>query len=34
MPAPDSLVQIRNLTKDYRSLRPLRIESLDLGSTA
>jgi len=30
MPPPDSLVQIRKITKDYRSLRPLRIESLDL----
>src|SRR5678809_1631292 len=29
MPPPDSLVQIRKITKDYRSLRPLRIESLD-----
>jgi ABC-type lipoprotein export system ATPase subunit len=30
MPAPDRLVQIRKITKDYHSLRPLRIESLDL----
>ena len=30
MPEPDSLVQIRKITKDYHSLRPLRIESLDL----
>ena len=30
MPPPDSLVQIRKITKDYHSLRPLRIESLDL----
>jgi ABC-type transporter Mla maintaining outer membrane lipid asymmetry ATPase subunit MlaF len=27
---PESLVQIRNVTKDYRSLRPLRVASLDL----
>jgi ABC-type transporter Mla maintaining outer membrane lipid asymmetry ATPase subunit MlaF len=30
MPPPETLVHIRNLTKDYRSLRPLRIASLDL----
>jgi lipoprotein-releasing system ATP-binding protein len=30
MPPGDILVQIRNVSKDYRSLRPLRIESLDL----
>jgi len=30
MPPADSLVQIRKITKDYRSLRPLRLESLDL----
>lgn len=30
MPVPETLVQIRQLVKDYRSLRPLRIESLDL----
>ena len=32
MPAPETLVQIRNVVKDYHSLRPLRIESLDLRS--
>jgi ABC-type transporter Mla maintaining outer membrane lipid asymmetry ATPase subunit MlaF len=31
MPPPDALVQIRSVTKDYRSLRPLRVESLDLA---
>jgi len=30
MPVPETLVAIRNLTKDYRSLRPLRVASLDL----
>ena len=30
MPPPERLVQIRQLTKDYRSLRPLRVDSLDL----
>jgi ABC-type transporter Mla maintaining outer membrane lipid asymmetry ATPase subunit MlaF len=30
MPSPERLVQIRNVTKDYRSLRPLRVESLDV----
>lgn len=30
MPPPESLVQLRNVTKDYRSLRPLRVASLDL----
>jgi len=30
MPPAETLVQIRNLTKDYRSLRPLRVASLDL----
>ena len=30
MPSPESLVQIRNVTKDYRSLRPLRVDSIDL----
>jgi ABC-type lipoprotein export system ATPase subunit len=30
MPPPDVLVQLRQVVKDYRSLRPLRIESLDL----
>jgi ABC-type transporter Mla maintaining outer membrane lipid asymmetry ATPase subunit MlaF len=30
MPAGDVLVQLRKVTKDYRSLRPLRIEALDL----
>jgi phospholipid/cholesterol/gamma-HCH transport system ATP-binding protein len=30
MPAPDALVQLRDVVKDYRSLRPLRIASLDL----
>src|SRR5262245_12036064 len=30
MPQPDILVQLRNVVKDYRSLRPLRIESLDV----
>ena len=32
MPAPETLVHIRNVVKDYRSLRPLRIASLDLRS--
>jgi ABC-type transporter Mla maintaining outer membrane lipid asymmetry ATPase subunit MlaF len=30
MPVPERLVQLRKVTKDYRSLRPLRVESLDL----
>lgn len=30
MPPPERLVQIRKITKDYRSLRPLRVEALDL----
>jgi ABC-type transporter Mla maintaining outer membrane lipid asymmetry ATPase subunit MlaF len=30
MPSPEALVQLRNVVKDYRSLRPLRVESLDL----
>ena len=30
MPAREVLVQLRKVTKDYQSLRPLRIESLDL----
>ena len=30
MPEREVLVQVRKVTKDYRSLRPLRIESLDL----
>jgi ABC-type transporter Mla maintaining outer membrane lipid asymmetry ATPase subunit MlaF len=30
MPSRDALVQLRQVTKDYRSLRPLRVESLDL----
>jgi len=30
MPADDVLVRIRGLTKDYRSLRPLRIAELDV----
>ena len=30
MPAREVLVQLRKVTKDYRSLRPLRVESLDL----
>jgi ABC-type lipoprotein export system ATPase subunit len=30
MPSPEILVQLRNVVKDYRSLRPLRLESLDL----
>jgi ABC-type transporter Mla maintaining outer membrane lipid asymmetry ATPase subunit MlaF len=30
MPQPDILVQLRKVAKDYRSLRPLRVESLDL----
>jgi ABC-type transporter Mla maintaining outer membrane lipid asymmetry ATPase subunit MlaF len=30
MPSPEILVQLRNVTKDYRSLRPLRVQSLDL----
>jgi ABC-type transporter Mla maintaining outer membrane lipid asymmetry ATPase subunit MlaF len=30
MPPPETLVQIRDLTKDYHSLRPLRVAALDL----
>ena len=30
MPQPEILVSLRNVAKDYRSLRPLRVESLDL----
>jgi ABC-type transporter Mla maintaining outer membrane lipid asymmetry ATPase subunit MlaF len=30
MPSPERLVQIRHVSKDYRSLRPLRVDSLDL----
>jgi ABC-type transporter Mla maintaining outer membrane lipid asymmetry ATPase subunit MlaF len=30
MPSPEPLVQIRKVSKDYRSLRPLRVDSLDL----
>ena len=30
MPAREVLVQLRKVTKDYHSLRPLRVESLDL----
>lgn len=30
MPPPDVLVQLRGVSKDYHSLRPLRVESLDL----
>jgi ABC-type transporter Mla maintaining outer membrane lipid asymmetry ATPase subunit MlaF len=30
MPEREVLVQVRKVTKDYRSLRPLRIDSLDL----
>jgi ABC-type transporter Mla maintaining outer membrane lipid asymmetry ATPase subunit MlaF len=30
MPARDVLVRIRQITKDYRSLRPLRVDALDL----
>src|SRR5262245_19661641 len=30
MPQPEILVQLRQVVKDYRSLRPLRVESLDL----
>jgi ABC-type transporter Mla maintaining outer membrane lipid asymmetry ATPase subunit MlaF len=30
MPAREILVQVRKVTKDYRSLRPLRVEALDL----
>jgi len=30
MPPGDVLVQLRQVTKDYHSLRPLRVESLDL----
>ena len=30
MPPREVLVQLRNVVKDYRSLRPLRVESLDL----
>lgn len=30
MPPSEVLVQLRKVTKDYRSLRPLRVESLDL----
>lgn len=30
MPSPENLLQIRNVIKDYRSLRPLRLASLDL----
>jgi putative ABC transport system ATP-binding protein len=30
MPPREALVRLRNVTKDYRSLRPLRVESLDL----
>jgi ABC-type transporter Mla maintaining outer membrane lipid asymmetry ATPase subunit MlaF len=32
MPPPEAVVQLRNVVKDYRSLRPLRVESLDLHS--
>ena len=30
MPAREVVVQLRKVTKDYRSLRPLRVEALDL----
>jgi ABC-type transporter Mla maintaining outer membrane lipid asymmetry ATPase subunit MlaF len=30
MPQPELLVRLRSVAKDYRSLRPLRVESLDL----
>ena len=30
MPPPESLVQIRKVIKDYHSLRPLRVDTLDL----
>lgn len=30
MPEPEVLVRLRKVTKDYQSLRPLRVESLDL----
>jgi ABC-type transporter Mla maintaining outer membrane lipid asymmetry ATPase subunit MlaF len=30
MPAREIVVQLRNVIKDYRSLRPLRVQSLDL----
>jgi ABC-type transporter Mla maintaining outer membrane lipid asymmetry ATPase subunit MlaF len=30
MPPPEIVVRVRQVTKDYRSLRPLRVESLDL----
>jgi ABC-type transporter Mla maintaining outer membrane lipid asymmetry ATPase subunit MlaF len=30
MPQPEILVQLRQVAKDYRSLRPLRVESLEL----
>jgi ABC-type transporter Mla maintaining outer membrane lipid asymmetry ATPase subunit MlaF len=30
MPQPEVVVQLRKVAKDYRSLRPLRVESLDL----
>jgi ABC-type transporter Mla maintaining outer membrane lipid asymmetry ATPase subunit MlaF len=30
MPAREALVRLRKVTKDYQSLRPLRVESLDL----
>src|SRR5262245_26277193 len=30
MPSPDVLVRLRSVSKDYRGLRPLRIESLDI----
>ena len=29
MPEPEVLVRLRKVTKDYQSLRPLRVESLD-----